>query len=210
MDAQISSEIIKLLLDCYGYPEIPLQYSNLYQLTIAVILSAQTTDEQVNRITPDLFAKYPDFRRLAKAERSDVERIIHSTGFYRNKASNIISLAAKVSGDLDGRLPENIEDLITLPGIGRKSANVIISQGFGKPGLAVDTHVLRIANRLGYCDTKNPDIAEREMKKIIPPDDWSVSHLLFITHGRKTCKARNPKCAECVIQNLCPCKDKRL
>jgi len=203
MDKKKSKKIIKKLSAFYDDVKPDLDYGNLYQLAISVVLSAQTTDRQVNSVTPDLFKQYPDFKKLSCADPGDVETIIRSTGFYRNKALNIIKLAQTVMSAYGGKLPEDMENLTTLPGVGRKSANVILSMGFGKPAIAVDTHVLRIANRLGYAETVKPDAAEEALKTAIPEKDWIHTHLLFIRHGRKTCKARNPLCTECPVTPLC-------
>jgi endonuclease III len=203
IDAKTSSHIIRKLRAHYGKVAPALAYTNLYQITIAVVLSAQTTDRQVNGITPVLFKKYPDFRFLAQARTADVEKIIHSTGFYHAKARNIISLSRKVMDDFDGVLPETHEELVTLPGVGRKSANVILSQGYGVPAMAVDTHVGRVARRIGYTTETNPDLVEKSLTSIIPCKDWTEAHLLFITHGRTICGARNPLCGVCPVAGDC-------
>ncbi|HPS57568.1 MAG TPA: endonuclease III [Spirochaetota bacterium] len=203
MRRDTSSKIISALEAFYGVVVPDLSFRNNYELTVAVVLSAQTTDRQVNGVTVKLFGMYPDFASLASAGRSDVERIIKSTGFYRVKAANIIALAAAVMERFGGILPDNSADLMELPGVGKKSANVILSIGFDKPALAVDTHVSRIAKRLGYTDELNPLMIEKDLCGVIPEQDWKKTHLLFIKHGRSTCTARNPRCEACAVSRWC-------
>ena len=198
-----SSKILSLLYSYYGETEPGLEFTGLYELTIAVVLSAQTTDRQVNSVTGELFRMYSDFESLSKAGISDVERIVKSTGFYKNKAKNIILLSRMVCSRFNGKLPDNIESLMELPGVGRKSANVILSIGFNKPGLAVDTHVLRIANRLGFSSSESPLEVERDLCRVIDSSEWKKTHLLFIKHGRELCRARNPKCSSCPVKKFC-------
>jgi endonuclease III len=204
MDRKTSGKIITRLKKEYGDVKSDLEYNNLYQLTVAVVLSAQTTDVQVNSVTPVLFRKYPNFKSLSQADTGDVENIIRSTGFYRNKSKNIVALAREITEKYKGRVPSERELLEKLPGIGRKSTNVIISMGYNIPALAVDTHVARIAGRLGYTDSKDPYKIEKDLNAAIPEKDWIRSHLLFIRHGRSICKARNPLCRICPISLLCP------
>ncbi len=210
MDKNTSNQILKLLKKHYGEVRADLNFNNLYQLTIAVVLSAQTTDKQVNSVTGNLFAVYPDFIALSKAKEKEIQNIIRSTGFYRNKASNIINLSKTVTEEFDGHLPSDRTSLEKLPGVGRKSASVILSIGYGLPALAVDTHVIRISNRLGYISSKNPKAIEKALTTIISKEKWTETHLLFIRHGRNTCKAQKPLCADCPIINLCGSPDKIL
>ncbi len=198
-----SEKILKELSEFYGDVKADLDFSNIYELTVAVVLSAQTTDKQVNSVTGELFAKYPGFSSLAGARISDVEKIIKSTGFYHSKAKNIVMLAGMVTSTFNGELPRSMESLLKLPGVGRKSANVILSMGFGIPGLAVDTHVGRIARRLGYTESDTPDKTEKDLCGIIPSEKWRDTHLLFIRHGRVICKARNPECGRCPVKGHC-------
>ena len=177
-----SIKIIKVLTNYYGYPKTALRYKNIYELVISVILSAQTTDKQVNIATNKLFSRYPDLRNLAGANVSDVQDIIKSLGLYKNKARNIVNLSKEVLLNHDGGIPDSLKELIKLPGIGRKSANVILSIGFGYPAFAVDTHVRRVANRLGYVNSKNPYDVEKAMTSILPEEEWVKAHLLFISH----------------------------
>jgi len=198
-----SDKILSLLYDYYGETVPGLNFKNIFELTIAVVLSAQTTDRQVNGVTDYLFEKYPDFKSLSEADYSEVEKIVKSTGFFRTKTKNIISLSQMVCSKFGGVVPDNMESLVELPGVGRKSANVIISIGYGQPGLAVDTHVSRISNRIGYSSSKSPAVIEKDLCSIISPSDWKMTHLLFIKHGRIICKARHPECGLCPVWKLC-------
>ena len=198
-----ANRILSLLYNYYGETTPDLKFADLYELTIAVVLSAQTTDKQVNGVTGDLFRIYPDFVSLSKADIPDIERLVKSTGFYKNKAKNIILLSQMVCSRFGGELPGDIDNLMELPGVGRKSANVILSIGFNKPGLAVDTHVLRISNRLGFSSSESPLEVERDLCRVIDPSEWKKTHLLFIRHGRELCKARNPKCSLCPVKKSC-------
>lgn len=203
MTASRSGKILDRLRKYHGDPVPDLRFRNVFELAVSVVLSAQTTDRQVNAATPALFDRYPDFESLSAARIRDVERIIKSTGFYRNKAKNIVGLAAGVMDEFGGILPGTRDELMRLPGIGRKSANVILSVGFGIPALAVDTHIIRIANRIGYADSKNPDIVEKSLTSVIPAADWTFAHLVLIRHGRTICPARTPRCGECPVSGLC-------
>jgi endonuclease-3 len=208
IDTSTAVEIIVKLRSHYGNVKPALTYSNLYELTIAVVLSAQTTDRQVNNVTGNLFSRYNDFAALAKAKLPDVERIIKSTGFYHSKAKNIIRLSLTAMESFGGQLPADREKLMTLPGVGRKSANVILSQGFGIPAFAVDTHVGRIARRIGFTNEEDPDKVEQALTAVIPEKDWTEGHLLMITHGRTICSAKKPLCGTCPISALCSFPDK--
>ena len=203
-------KIIQSLADYYGELSPPLNFRNNYELCISVVLSAQTTDAQVNRVTPYLFEKYPSFELLASADISDVERIIKSTGFYKVKARSIIALSKRVSEEFNGQLPSSMEKLILLPGVGRKSANVVLSHGFDVPAIAVDTHVARLSVRLGFSVHSDVKEIEADLMEKIPRRLWSSSHLYLITHGRTFCRARKPLCRDCPIRQLCPYKDKCL
>jgi endonuclease-3 len=198
-----SRKILLKLREYYGKPSAALRYRGIYQLAVSVVLSAQTTDSQVNAVTPGLFAAYPDFASLARASRAGVEKIIRSTGFYHHKAKNIIALAGTVMRKHEGEVPRTREELMELPGIGRKSANVILAMGFGVPAFAVDTHVYRVARRIGYTGSSRLLDVEEGLMRFIPDKDWIEGHLLFILHGRKVCRARNPLCPECPVNSLC-------
>ncbi len=191
------------LREFYGDPAPALRYGNTYELAVSVVLSAQTTDVQVNGVTPRLFKAYPDFASLSRASVPDVEAIIRSTGFYHNKARNIIALARAVIDTRGGKLPGTREELMQLPGMGRKSANVVLAMGFGVPAFAVDTHVYRVARRIGYTVSERIGEVEESLMHFAPREDWISGHLLFILHGRRTCRARNPLCPECPVNRLC-------
>jgi len=208
MTQELSDKIFRALRRYYTDVKPGLRYRNLYQLAVSVVLSAQTTDRQVNSVTGDLFRVYPDFKDLARARLVDVRTVIRSTGFYRNKAKNIVDLSKAVVNNHGGKLPRTREDLESLPGIGRKSANVILSMGFDVPALAVDTHIIRIANRLAYADSHNPLAVERSLTAFIPERNWKLAHLLLIRHGRATCRARRPLCGQCPVNSFCESPDK--
>jgi len=195
--------ILRILTETYPDASTRLQYYNLYQLMVAVVLSAQCTDEQVNKVTPALFKHYPDINCLAKADLNELEKLINGVGLFRAKAKNLKESAIIIRDKYSGQIPDQFEDLLTLPGIGRKTANVIISVGFEKPGLAVDTHVQRVANRTGMAHTKMPHQTEMQLKKNIARNRWSQTHHLLIYHGRQICKARNPLCDICPIEKYC-------
>jgi endonuclease-3 len=208
MTPELSNKIIRALREYYGPISTALHHRNLYQLSVAVILSAQTTDRQVNQVTPRLFKRYPDYRSLGSARLSDVETIIRSTGFYRNKSKNIIQLGRIITEKHQGILPDTREELVKLPGVGRKSANVILSLGFDKPAFAVDTHIMRVSQRLGYTEKRDPLKAEEALTSFIPEKQWKESHLILINHGRKICKAISPLCPDCPVRRYCPGAEK--
>ncbi len=191
---------------CAEYPDRRplLTYSSPFELTIAVILSAQTTDAQVNRVTPELFARYPRPSDLAVAAPPDVEAIVHSTGFYRTKARNIIAAARAIVDRFGGGVPRAMEDLVTIPGMGRKSANVIRGVVYGEPSVVVDTHLTRVTNRLGFVSGKNPVAIEHALRAIVPSEMQTDFSMGVNLHGRACCTARNPACDRCVLRSLCP------
>ncbi|MFW5769852.1 MAG: endonuclease III [Spirochaetota bacterium] len=203
MKQELSSTILNILRETYGHVEPGLHYKNLYQLLISVVLSAQTTDKQVNTVTPVLFQEYPDFQSLAHAEIADIEIIIKSTGFYRNKAKNIVMLSRMILSKYNGIVPDALEDLTFLPGVGRKSAQVVRAFGFGIPAIPVDTHVMRVSKRIGYTTSTNPVEVERALALMIAEEYWIESHVLFITHGRHICVSRKPLCDSCPIYRYC-------
>jgi len=200
---RIVERLIKFLDGEFGNAKCALNQKNIYELTIATILSAQCTDEMVNRVTPKLFEKYPDFPHLAKADIEDIKEIIKPTGFFNNKAKSISNLAKKITEDFQGKLPLKIDQMIKLPGIGRKTANVILGE-YGTPeGIVVDTHVLRIAQRLGLSDSDNPEKIEKDLTHLITKDRWGkISHQI-IQFGRQICTARKPKCHICPFPDIC-------
>lgn len=185
--------------------EISLEYDSAFQLLVATILSAQSTDAMVNKVTPALFAAYPTAQALAAAKARDVERIVHPCGYFRQKTRYLLGAARMVVHDLGGEVPGTMEELTLLPGVGRKTANVVLHNWFGRAeGVCVDTHVARLSRRLGLSGHDDPDRVERDLMALLPPGDWHrVTHLL-IDHGRSTCAARRPDCAACVVQALCP------
>ena len=196
--------IISILKKEYGSPETALKHNTAHQILIATILSAQCTDKQVNIVTEDLFKKYPDISSLAKANPEDIKTIIKSTGVYRNKAKNIINTSKMILDDFKGKVPDTMKNLIKLPGVARKTANIVLSEYYGKnEGIAVDTHVIRLSGRLGLTESKNPNIIEKDLMKITDKNDWRNMTNLLISHGRSICIARNPRCDDCVLYNLC-------
>jgi endonuclease III len=196
-------ETVKRLAEIYP-AACELDHRNAFELTIATILSAQTTDRAVNLVTPELFARHPTPADLANADPEEVERIIKPTGFYRAKTRTIISCARELVDRFGGEVPPRMEDLVTLPGIGRKTANVILGVAFGIPGFAVDTHVIRLTNRLRLVDTKDPAKIEEIVCRMVPPEEWTGLSLRLILHGRRVCDARRPRCEECVLNDFCP------
>lgn len=198
-------EIIKLLKKEYPDVRIALHYSNPLELLISTILSAQCTDERVNEVTEHLFKKYTTPEDYAKVPLEELEKDIYSTGFYRNKAKNIKKLSEMLMNRFDSKLPENMQDLLTLPGVARKTANIVLSNAFGKnEGIAVDTHVKRVSARLGLTQNTNPNKIEKDLMKLVPRSDWGIFTLLFIQHGRNICTAKKPRCNDCVLNKLCP------
>ena len=181
-----------------------LHYSNAYELLVAVILSAQCTDKRVNMTTPALFAAYPDADAMAKATPEEIFSYIHSISYPNNKSKHLVGMAQKLVADFGGQVPSDVDELQTLPGVGRKTANVIASVVFNLPALAVDTHVFRVANRIGLTkNSKNPLQTERELTKHIPPEKIPIAHHWLILHGRYVCQARKPHCTECGIADIC-------
>jgi endonuclease-3 len=198
-------EIVKMLNTAYPKSETALNFETPLQILVATILSAQCTDEQVNKVTPALFRKYKTASDFAQADPSTLEEEIHSTGFFRNKTKSIILASKKIVDDFGGKVPDRMEDLITLQGVARKTANIVLSSGFNKTeGIAVDTHVKRLSLRLGLSKEKNPDSIEQDLIKLVPQRDWIDFNYMLVNHGRKTCQARKPDCPGCVLISLCP------
>lgn len=196
--------IINLLKKEYPDAKCSLNFKNAFELGIAVMLSAQCTDERVNKITPILFEKYKTPEEIANIDINELERIIYPCGFYKNKSKNIKEYAKKIIKDYDGNVPCIMEELIKLPGIGRKSANVIMQNAFNNPvGIAVDTHAKRISNRIGISNNSEPNKIEQDLLKITPKEYLKDINHLFVYHGRAICTARNPKCEKCVIKEYC-------
>lgn len=196
-------EILDLLEERYPDADCALDYDSVFHLLLAVVLSAQTTDVSVNKVTPELFRRYQTPQQLAAAGEKDVEEIIKTIGMYRTKSKNIIRLANMLVDDYGGVVPESDEELVKLPGVGRKTANVVMAVGFGHQRIAVDTHVFRVSNRIGLVN--EPDVLKTEMALMdtIPKDRWTKTHHSLIFHGRQCCTARNPKCGQCPIEGLC-------
>jgi len=197
--------ILDQLNQTYTNPQCALNHQNAYQLLVATILSAQCTDARVNMVTPAFFQKYPDPNALAKAAREDIEEAIRSTGFFRNKAKSLQECANAILEKHQGQVPDSMETLTALPGIGRKTANVILGNAFKiESGIVVDTHVRRLSNRLGLSDKSDPDKIEKDLMNIVPKGHWiDFSHQLIL-HGRQICNARKPKCSQCPLADLCP------
>jgi endonuclease-3 len=201
-------EIKRRLLEHYPQARTELNYRNLYELLVAVMLSAQCTDKRVNLITPALFKKYPDIPSLAKADIEELKEIIKSCSFYNNKAKNLIKMAQMVMEKYGGKIPEDEKELVKLPGVGQKTANVVMIEFFGKNLMAVDTHVFRVAHRLRLSDAKTPEKTEEDLVKAFKTDLHAV-HQAMVLFGRYICTAKNPKCDQCFLYDLCDSEDKR-
>lgn len=196
-------DVINVLKSEIPEPKCELNFKNNYELLISVILSAQCTDKRVNIVTKELFKLYPSPHSLANANQEEIEKLIHSCGFYRNKAKNIISACKSIVNDFNGIVPSTKEELLKLDGVGEKTANVVFSVGFGGEAIAVDTHVFRVSNRLGISNSKTPLECEKQLQKFFSRENWSISHHLLVLFGRYICSARNPKCNDCKLNNLC-------
>ncbi|KGM12079.1 endonuclease III [Cellulomonas carbonis] len=194
----------RLLAERYPDAGCELDFSTPFELLVATVLSAQTTDVRVNDVTPGLFARWPDARALAAADRAELEETIRPTGFFRAKAQSLLGLAQAVVERFDGEVPPRMADLVTLPGVGRKTANVVLGNAFDVPGLPVDTHVGRVARRLGLTADEDPVVVERELCSMLPPRSWTMFSHRLIVHGRRTCHARRPACGACPLAGLCP------
>jgi endonuclease-3 len=198
-------EIVERLKKAYPDAKIALNYNNPFELLVATILSAQTTDKKVNEITPALFSRYPDPEALAKADPLEVEAIIKPLGFYRQKAKYIIGAAKTIVEKFSGRVPDTMDELTTLPGVARKTANIVLSNAFGKiEGIAVDTHVRRISRKLGLTNNTDPEKIEHDLMQKLPKEEWFKFTYTVIEHGRKVCKAPKPKCESCFLNDICP------
>ncbi|MFM9120165.1 MAG: endonuclease III [Acidimicrobiaceae bacterium] len=202
--AKRATDVLRLLKREYPVAICELTHESAFQLLAATILSAQCTDARVNMVTPALFDAYPTPEKLAVADVAHVEQLVRSTGFYQTKAKNLIGMARQVMSRFGGEVPREIEDLVTLPGVGRKTANVLRSVVFGLPGLPVDTHVGRLSRRLGLTKLDDPVKVEYELNAMLPPPEWGEFSLRLILHGRRVCDARTPRCEECLLESLCP------
>jgi len=189
-----------------NYPNVrcELDYNSAFQLLVATVLSAQCTDKRVNQTTPALFKKYPNPKKMAKADLIDIQRLVKSTGFFRAKAKNIKGLSNKIMEEFDGAVPSNLEDLITLPGVGRKTANVVLGHAFGIPGITVDTHFGRLSRRFGWSKQNDPVKVEFEVGELIAEKEWTNLSQRMIWHGRRVCHSRKPACGACPLAKLCP------
>jgi endonuclease-3 len=204
-DKKVRAKAIYRILS-KNYPNVrcELDYKNPYQLLVATVLSAQCTDKRVNQTTPALFKKYNSIKKMAAADLKDLQRLVKSTGFYRAKARNIKMLSQKILTEFNGKVPSDIEDLVTLPGVGRKTANVVLGYGFNVPGITVDTHFGRLSRRFGWSDKKDPVKVEFEVGKLIPEKEWTNLSQRLIWHGRRVCHSRKPACGACALAKLCP------
>ena len=197
--------VLEKLHELYPDATCSLDYETPVQLMVATILSAQCTDERVNKVTPALFARFPDAAAFAGADVADIEQLVRSTGFYRNKAKNIQGACQRIMAVFNGEVPQTMEELLTLPGVARKTANVVLAHAFGIfAGVTVDTHVKRLSNRLRLTKSDNPVQIERDLMKLIPQPEWENWSIRLIYHGRAVCNARKPQCDVCAIANLCP------
>lgn len=199
----INGEILKRLEEHYPEAKPGLMFGNAFELLIATMLSAQTTDRQVNSVTETLFVKYPDVKSIAGSDLTEFEEAIKSCGFYHTKAKNIIAACRLLEEKFGGQVPQTMEELTALPGVGRKTANVVLSNAFGIPAIAVDTHVFRVSNRLGLADAKDAEKTEKQLREAIPEEKWSRAHHWIIWHGRRVCHARKPDCIGCFLNDIC-------
>lgn len=197
-------EVLKRFKSIYPESRCSLTFSNAYELLMATILSAQCTDERVNMVTPALFKKYPSPETMARAKLPDVEKMIQSTGFYKNKAKSLVECSKALVEQHGGSVPRDLDSLTALRGVGRKTANVILGNAYGIPGLVVDTHVGRLSRRMGFTTQEDPVKVELEMMDIVPREDWTLYSHLLIDHGRARCMARRPDCLHCEVEGLCP------
>jgi len=197
--------VIEILESTYRDPRIALKSANPFQLLVSVILSAQCTDVRVNQVTPVLFERFPDVRSMSEAPIEELEELIRPTGFFRNKAKNIRAASRIIVERFEGELPRTMEEMVTIPGVGRKTANIVLYNAYGViAGIAVDTHVKRLAKRLGMTLEDNPIKIERDLMAIVPKKDWGKITYVLINHGRQICKARKPGCRECPVRDVCP------
>jgi endonuclease-3 len=200
-----ANEIFDLLLEEYPDARCALEHRNAYELLVATILSAQCTDARVNRVTPSFFQRFPDAKSLSEARQEEVEQIIHSTGFFRNKAKSLIGMGIEVVEHHGGEIPRTMKELVRLPGVGRKTANVVLGNAYGiADGVVVDTHVGRLSRLLRLTREKSPEKVERDLMELFPQERWTLLSHLFIFHGRAVCVARSPRCEGCVLSHLCP------
>ncbi|NIA24160.1 MAG: endonuclease III [Gammaproteobacteria bacterium] len=208
IDSERPLEILDRLERRYPKIRIALAYQDPWQLLVATVLSAQTTDANVNQVVPELFRAFPTPEDLAAADPEEVERIVFRTGFYRQKTKAIIGLSQALAERFGGKVPDDLDRLVELPGVGRKTASVVLAEAFGRPAIAVDTHVRRVSNRLGFTTHKDPNKIEQDLKKLFPESAWRGLSLRLIQFGRDVCTARKPHCDECELADLCPFPEK--
>ncbi len=199
--------INQALATLYPDARAELDYTSPFELLIATVLSAQSTDRRVNAVAAVLFDRYPTPLALAEADRAQVEEIIQPVGFFRNKTTAIIGLSRSLVDDFDGNVPDTLDELVTLPGVGRKTANVVLGNAFNIPGITPDTHLIRLANRFGWVESTKPDVVEQAVGALFPPSEWVMVCHRVIWHGRRCCHARKPACGACVVYDLCPSRD---
>ena len=190
------------------YPKMELDHRSPWELLVATILSAQCTDQRVNQVTPSLFQRYPTATEMAAANLPELEELIRSTGFFKNKAKHLIACGKAVTERFSTQVPRTMEELLTLPGVGRKTANVILGNAFGQPSVVVDTHVKRVAKRLGLTKSDNPDLVEHDLQQLMPKSQWTAFSQRLLLHGRYVCLARKPQCRTCQVYRHCPWKEK--
>lgn len=198
------AETWRILRRTYPDAHCELDFTNPLQLLVATILSAQCTDKRVNAVTPALFKRYKTAAQFAAADRAELESLIASTGFFRNKANSILGMSQKLVAEYDGEVPRELTELVKLPGVGRKTANVVLGNAFGVPGLTVDTHFGRLVRRFGWTKSQDPVKVEQEVAKLIPQADWTAFSHVLIWHGRRICHARKPACGACPLAGICP------
>ncbi len=196
--------INRILAERYPDAHAELDFTSPLELLVATVLSAQTTDVRVNQVTPQLFSRYPTAADYAGADRAELERIIQPTGFFRAKSDTLVKLGAKLVEDFGGEVPKRLEQLVTLPGVGRKTANVVLGNAFGIPGITVDTHFGRLSRRFGWTVSEDPVVVEQDVAALFPKRDWTMLSHRVIFHGRRTCHARKPACGACPVAQLCP------
>ena len=196
--------IHRVLGETYPEAHCELDHTSPWELLVATVLSAQSTDRRVNTVTPALFQRYPDPAALAGADRTELEQLIQPTGFFRAKTDSLLRLSAALVADFDGRVPDTLAELVRLPGVGRKTANVVLTDGFGVPGLTTDTHFIRLSQRFGWTEQAKPEAIEIEVGELFPPSDWITLNHRVIWHGRRRCHARRPACGACPVAGYCP------
>lgn len=200
---QKTKKVLELLKEEYPDAKCELNYETPFQLLVATILSAQTTDKKVNEVTETLFRDYPDVDSFIKLTQDELEERIRTIGLYRNKAKNLLMMCRQLKENFNGEVPKTMEEISSLAGAGRKTANVVLSNAFGVPSIAVDTHVFRVSNRIGLANSENVLEVEKQLQKELPKKEWSLAHHLIIFHGRRCCYARKPDCGQCIIRDLC-------